>query len=104
MRSNSQAESGTVHLDHYHTRLEFAFDEQELELAHAILGSACRSRAGARLTALGGPRRGREQMFRSVLRDLKADGYVREMGRHVVFRSNLLRVWWWKHHRPGDSR
>ena len=97
-------ESGTAHLDHYHTRLEFAFDEQELELAHAILGSACRSRAGARLTALGGPRRGREHMFRSVLRDLKADGYVWEMGRHVVFRSNLLRVWWRKHHVRSENR
>ena len=97
-------ESGTAHLDHYHTRLEFAFDQQELELAYAILGSACRSRAGVRLTALGGPRRGREHMFRSVLRDLKADGYVREMGRHVVFRSNLLRVWWRKHHVRGENR
>ena len=97
-------ESGTAHLDHYHTRLEFAFDQQELELAYAILGSACTSRAGVGLTAIGAPRRGREQMFRSVLRDLKADGYVLEMGRHVVFRSNLLRVWWRKHHGPGDYR
>jgi hypothetical protein len=27
-----------------------------------------------------------------------------KVGRHVVFRSNLLRVWWRKHHGPGDNR
>ena len=34
----------------------------------------------------------------------RPDARAREVGRHLVFRSNLLRVWWRKHHGPGDNR
>ncbi len=39
-----------------------------------------------------------ETMFQSVLRDLQADGYLDRQGDHLLFRSNLLREWWSKHH------
>ncbi len=94
-------ESGTAHLDHYETRLEIALDEHEFEMAHAILGLVCKSRAGVRLSDLEELRRHDERTFRSMLRDLKADGYVRGDGRQLAFRSNLLREWWRKHHGRG---
>lgn len=94
-------ESGTAHLDHYETRLELALDEQECALAHSILGLACRSRDGVRVSHLGRLSRGIEPTFQSVLRDLKADDYVMEGDGRLVFRSNLLRVWWRKHHGRG---
>ena len=93
-------ESGTAHLDHYEKRLELALDEQECAMAHSILGLASRSRDGVRMSDLGRLRRG-EPTFQSVLRDLKADGYVMEGDGRLVFRSNLLRVWWRKHHGRG---
>ena len=70
-------------------------------MAHSILGLACRSRDGVRVSYLGRLRRGSEPTFQSVLRDLKADGYVMEGDGRLVFRSNLLRVWWRKHHGRG---
>lgn len=94
-------ESGTAHLDHYATRLETALDEQEHEMARAILDHACKSRDGVRLADLGRLRRGREPAFGSALRDLKADRYLGEINRRLAFRSNLLREWWRKHHRLG---
>lgn len=94
-------ESGTAHLDHYEKRLELALDEQECAMAHSILGLACRSRDGVRVSHLGRLRRWSEPTFQSVLRDLKADGYVTEGDGRLVFRSNLLRVWWRKHHGRG---
>ena len=94
-------ESGTAHLDHYERRLELALDEQECAIAHSILGLACRSRDGVRVSYLGRLSRGSEPTFQSVLRDLKADGYVMEDDGRLVFRSNLLRVWWRKHHGRG---
>ena len=94
-------ESGTAHLDHYEKRLELALDEQECALAHSILGLACRSRDGVRVSYLGRLSGGSEPTFQSVLRDLKADGYVMERDGRLVFRSNLLRVWWRKHHGRG---
>lgn len=93
--------SGTAHLDHYEKRLELGLDEQEYAMARSILGLACRSRDGVRLSDLGRLGRGSEPTFQSVLRDLKADGYVVEGDRRLVFRSNLLRVWWRKHHGRG---
>ena len=92
-------ESGTAHLDHYERRLEFALDEQECAMAHSILSLACRSRAGVRLSALGRLSKGSERTFQSVLRDLKTDGYVLDADGRLIFRSNLLRVWWRKHGR-----
>ena len=94
-------ESGTAHLDHYEKRLELALDEQECAMAHSILGLACRSRDGVRVSYLGRLSGGSEPTFQSVLRDLKADGYVMEGDGRLVFRSNLLRVWWRKHHGRG---
>ena len=91
-------ERGTAHLDHYATRLETVLDEQEHEMARAILDRACKSRNGVRLADLGRLRRDNEPAFRSVLRDLKADRYVGEIDRRLAFRSNLLREWWRKHH------
>ena len=92
-------ESGTAHLDHYEKRLEFALDEHEREIAHSILSLACRTRGGVRLSGLRSG--GVEPAFQAVLRDLKADGYLKEEDRCVVFRSNLLRVWWRKHRGRG---
>ncbi|MYN65977.1 MAG: ATP-binding protein [Acidobacteria bacterium] len=89
---------GTAHLDHYAERLEIAFDEQEHDLAHDILSRACRRKGGVRLTALGDMRGQSEPAVQSVLRDLEVDGYLRRAGSRVEFRSNLLRVWWRKHH------
>ena len=97
-------ESGTAHLDHYATRLETALDEQEHEMARAILDLACKSRNGVRLADLGRLRRGSEPTFGSVLRDLKADRHVGEVDRRLAFRSNLLREWWRKHHGKGRGR
>ena len=97
-------ETGTAHLDHYATRLEIALDDREHEMAVAILGRACKTRDGARLADLGRLTRGRQQTFRSVLRDLKADGYLRERDRRLVFRSNLLREWWRKHQGQSSDR
>ena len=94
-------ESGTAHLDHYERRLELALDEQECAMAHSILGLACRSRDGIRVSHLGRLSGGSAPTFQSVLRDLKADGYVMEGDGRLVFRSNLLRVWWRKHHGRG---
>ena len=91
-------ESGTAHLDHYEKRLELALDEQECTMAHSILKLACRSRDGVRLSDLGRLSRGSAPTFQSVLRDLKADGYVTEADGRLAFRSNLLRAWWRKHH------
>ena len=91
-------ESGTAHPDHYEKRLELALDEQECTMAHSILELACRSRDGVRLSDLGRLSRGSAPTFQSVLRDLKADGYVTEADRRLAFRSNLLRAWWRKHH------
>ncbi|MDE0222801.1 MAG: hypothetical protein OXJ90_26275 [Spirochaetaceae bacterium] len=63
-------ESGTAHLDHYATRLETALDEQEHEMARAILDHACKSRNGVRTADLSRLRHSSERTFGSVLRDL----------------------------------
>ena len=89
---------GTAHLDHYADRLEIAFDEREHDMARDILSRACRRAGGVRLAALGDLLRLSDRAVRSVLRDLEADGYVRNTGSRIEFRSNLLRVWWRKHH------
>ena len=94
-------ESGTPHLDHYETRLEIALDEQEHEMARAILRLACKSRDGVRFADLKRLRRDSEQTFMSVLRVLEADGYLRRRDSHLAFRSNLLREWWRKRHGRG---
>ena len=97
--------SGTAHLDHYATRLEIALGEQERGAALAIL---------LRLSRLASPTEwatvkelqqlmaGCEAAFRSALRVLEADGYIRRDSERISFRSNLLRQWWRKHH-AGDA-
>ena len=90
--------SGTAHLDHYATRLEIAFDENEHEAARAILSRACRREDGVNLEELEELRQRNAQTFRSVLRDLEADGYVEHEDSRLKFRSNLLREWWRKYH------
>ena len=90
-------------MDHYETRLEIALDEQEHEMAHAILRLACKSRDGVRFADLKRLRRDSEQTFMSVLRVLEADGYLRRRDSHLAFRSNLLREWWRKRHGRGNG-
>ena len=90
--------SGTAHLDHYATRLELAFDEHEYETARDILGRVCQRKDGVSPAELEHSRRRDERTFSSVLRDLKADGYVRFENDRLQFRSNLVRIWWKKHH------
>ena len=96
--------SGTAFLDHYATRLEFAFNRDEHETALHILGCACRREDGASLVEFKELRRRSERSFRSVLRDLETDGYVSHEDGRVKFRSNLLRQWWMKYHgkNPGS--
>ena len=89
---------GTAHLDHYAERLEIAFDEKEHDVARDILSRACLRKRGVKLTALGDLRGLSEPAVQSVLRDLEADGYLMRAGSRIEFRSNLLRVWWRKHH------
>ena len=95
--------SGTAHLDHYATRLEIAFDKNEHEVARAILSRTCRRADGVNFAELGDLQQRSEQTFRSVLRDLEADGYVEHEGSQLKFRSNLLREWWRKYHRSAAS-
>ena len=86
--------SGTVRLDHYAIRLKTALDEREHEMAIDILCCACRRKSGATLAELDEAIRRDEQVFRSVLRDLEADGYLTRENEQWMFRSNLLREWW----------
>ena len=95
--------SGTAYLDHYATRLEIAFNENEHEAARVLLSHACRREKGVALAELADLRQRNEQTFRSVLRDLEADGYVKQEDSHLKFRSNLLREWWRKYHRSATS-
>jgi hypothetical protein len=44
-----------------------------------------------------------DRTFRSVMRDLEADGYLTREGDRLAFRSNLLREWWWKRHGRGNG-
>ena len=90
--------SGTSYLDHYATRLEIALDEHEHAMAVGVLRIACRRARGATLGELEDLRRGDEPTFASVLRDLEADGYLRQEADRLEFRSNLLREWWRKHY------
>ena len=90
--------SGTAYLDHYATRLEIALDEHEHAMAVGILQSACRRARGTTLGELEDLRRRNERTFASVLRDLEADGYLRQEDERLEFRSNLLREWWRKHY------
>ena len=96
--------SGTAHLDHYEKRLEIALDERECGMAYDILGLACRRKDGVSFPDLEDLRRQGNETFQSVLSDLEADGYVRREDGHLIFRSNLLRVWWRKHHGRGCRR
>ena len=90
--------SGTAHLDHYAERLEIALDAHEHETARNILGRACRHPDGVNLADFKDLEQRDARSFRSVLRDLEADGYVRQEGDRLKFRSNLLREWWRRHH------
>ena len=93
--------SGTVHLDHYATRLETALDERGYELAREILSHACRRRDGATIRELTELVESDERTFRAVLHDLEADGYLTREDNRLTFRSNLLREWWRRHHGRG---
>ena len=90
--------SGTAHLDHYAARLEMGFDKNEYEAARDILSRVCRRADGVNLAELEDLRQQNEQTFRSVLRDLEADGYVKHEDSRLKFCSNLLREWWRKYH------
>ncbi len=90
--------SGTAHLDHYAARLEIAFDENEHEVALEILSRVCQRGNGLNLAELEDLRQQSEQTFRSVLRDLEADGYIEYEDSRLKFCSNLLREWWRKYH------
>ena len=94
---------GTPHLDHYADRLGIAFDEREHEVAREILGRVCRRETGARFVDLKDLQRRSGDTFRSVLRDLEADGYVERNDHGLAFRSNLLREWWRKYHGRGEA-
>ncbi len=94
--------SGTAHLDHYATRLELALGEQERLVALAVLSRLASPKELVPVEELQHLSAGRESAFRSALRTLEADGYVRRDGDGVSFRSNLLRRWWQKHH-AGDA-
>ena len=93
--------SGTAHLDHYAARLEVALDEHELELARQVLSLLCRRRAGSTIGELMESVESDDRTFRSVMRDLEADGYLTHDGDRLAFRSNLLREWWWRNHDRG---
>ena len=95
--------SGTAHLDHYATRLEVAFDENEHKAARDILSRACWREDGVNFAELEDLQQRSEQTFRSVLRDLEADGYMERVDSRMKFRSNLLREWWRKYHRNVTS-
>ena len=73
-------------------------------MAYDILGLACRRKDGVSFPDLEDLRRQGNETFQSVLSDLEADGYVRREDGHLIFRSNLLRVWWRKHHGRGCRR
>lgn len=90
--------SGTAHLDHYAERLEIAFDGNGYEVARGILSRACHRAAGVNLVELEELRQRSEQTFRSVVRDLEADGYIEHEDGRLKFRSNLLQEWWRKYH------
>ena len=90
--------SGTAYLDHYATRLEIALDEHEQAMAVGILQIACRRTRGATPAELEDLRRSDERTYGAVLRDLEADGYLRQEDGRLEFRSNLLREWWRKHY------
>jgi hypothetical protein len=62
------------------------------------LSRACRRADGVSLVELEDLRHRNAQTFRSVLRDLEADGYVEHEDSRLKFRSNLLREWWRKYH------
>lgn len=97
--------SGTAHLDHYATRLEIALDAAERGAALDVLSRLSRLASPtewATVRELEQQMAGREAPFRSALRVLEADGYIRRDGDRVSFRSNLLRRWWRKHH-AGDA-
>ena len=92
---------GTAYLDHYTTRLEVALNEHEYELAGKILSLVCRRRTGSAIGELVGSVESDERTFRSVIRDLEADGYLFREADQLAFRSNLLREWWRRHHASG---
>ena len=100
-RNRLAGPSGTVHLDHYATRLETALDERGYELAREILSHACRRRDGATIRELTELVESDERTFRAVLHDLEADGYLTREDNRLTFRSNLLREWWRRHHGRG---
>ena len=93
---------GTAHLDHYATRLDFALDEDEHQIALEVLGRACRRDGDIRVAELEDLRKRNEPALRSVLRDLETDGYLRRDPADTLrFRSNLLRQWWMKYQGRG---
>lgn len=93
---------GTAHLDHYATRLNFALDEDEHRIALDVLGRASRQDKGVRVAELEDLRQQNEAAFRSVLRDLETDGYLRRDPDDTLrFRSNLLRQWWMRYQGRG---
>ena len=91
---------GTPHLAHYAERLAVVFDHHELEAAQHILDLACQTDSGIPLNELGDA----STSERTVLRELKADGYLDEQDGRIAFRSNLLRIWWRKNQGTGAAQ
>ena len=93
--------SGTAHLEHYATRLEAALDSGGYDMARAILDLASRRKNGAGPADLDHLHKRDFPTFRTILRDLEADGYLQYRGKRLCFRSNLLREYWRKYHASG---
>ena len=87
--------SGTAHLDHYATRLEFMLEPDRYAVARSILEHASRP-GGVNVGELKGLANAGESILRSVLNELDAEGYLFWRDDRIQFRSNLFRVWWRK--------
>ena len=91
--------SGTAHLDHYARAPRNCIRrERTRQSARDILSRACWREDGVNFAELEDLQQRSEQTFRSVLRELEADGYIEHEDSRLKFRSNLLREWWRKYH------
>ena len=89
---------GTPYLDHYASRLEFIFSSPEREFAYDMLARASRFENGIARSEIGAADGEQAARTGHVLQALEADGYLERHDDHFAFRSNLVRLWWRKHH------